>query len=75
MEQNKSGLDPIQQAKQIAGTPAGQELIRLLQRSGGADLKKAMEKAAAGDFTQAKETLSALLDTPEAKKIMEQLGR
>lgn len=75
MEQKNYGADPIAQAKMLAGTPAGQELIRLLQQSGGTDLKKAMEQAAAGDFTRAKDTLSTLLDTPEAKKLMQQLGR
>ena len=75
MERTNPGTDPITQAKQIAATPAGQELIRLLQKSGGTDLQQAMEKAAAGDISQAKATLSALLQNPEAQKLLKQLGR
>ena len=75
MERNQPGVNPMQEAKRIAATPAGQELIRLLQRSGGDDLKQAMERAAAGDYAGAQKTLSALLQTKEAKKLLEQLGR
>ena len=75
MERNQPGANPMQEAKRIAATPAGQELIRLLQRSGGNDLKQAMEKAAAGDYSGAKDAISALLKDPEAKKLMDQLGR
>lgn len=75
MERNQPGANPIQEAKRIAATPAGQELIRLLQRSGGDDLKQAMERAAAGDYSGAQKTLSALLQTSEAQKLLDQLGR
>jgi len=75
MEHNQPGTNPMQEARRIAATPAGQELIRHLQRSGGTDLKQAMEKAAAGDYSAAKAAISALLKDPEAKKLMEQLGR
>lgn len=67
------------QAKQelfrLASSPAGRQLIAMLQNSGGTDLQKAMEKAASGDYTEAKKAISSLLDNPEAKKLLEQLGR
>ena len=75
MERNQPGANPMQEAKRIAGTPAGQELIKLLQKQGGNDLKQAMERAAAGDYSAAQKTLSALLQTEGAQKLLQQLGR
>lgn len=64
----------IQQAMQLAATPAGQQLIALMQKNGGQEFRQAMAKAAAGDYAQAKEVLSSLLSTPEAKDLLNQLG-
>lgn len=57
-----------------AQSPAGQKLLTLLQRSGGDELQTAMEKASRGDFAQAKQQLSILLENPEAKKLLYELG-
>lgn len=65
----------IQQAMQLAQTTAGQQLIALLQASGGADFQSAMQQAAAGDYTKAKDMISRILTDPEARKLLEQLGR
>lgn len=65
----------MQEALRLAQSPAGQQLLALLQQKGGSGLQQAVERAAAGDYTQAKQALSALLNDPEAKKILEQLGR
>lgn len=75
MERNQPGANPMQEAKRIAATPAGQELIKLLQKQGGTDLKQAMDRAAAGDYSAAQKALSSLLQNPEAKKLLDQLGR
>lgn len=64
----------FQDAMRMAQTPAGQQLIRMLQQSGGADIQQAMEKAASGDYSQAKQLLSALMQNPEAKELLRQLG-
>lgn len=58
----------------IAKSPAGQKLLTLLQQSGGSQLETAMEKAAHGDYSLAKQELAALLDTPEAKRLLGELG-
>lgn len=58
----------------LAQSPAGQKLLTLLQTSGGSQLEAAVEKASQGDYSQAREQLSSLLDTPEAKKLLKQLG-
>ena len=58
----------------MAQSPAGQQLIRLLQQTGGNEVQQAMVKAAAGDYTQAKQLLSALMQDPQASKLLKQLG-
>lgn len=57
----------------LARSPAGQQLLSLLQRSGGEQLQNAVNMASSGDYTLAKQTLSALLDTPEARSLLKQL--
>lgn len=57
----------------LAQTPAGRELITLLQKNGGSRLSDAISKAASGDYAQAKSILSELLSTPEAQALLRQL--
>jgi len=58
----------------IAQSPAGQQLLSLLQQTGGQQLQQAMNQAATGNYDQAKQTLSALLSSPDAQRLMKQLG-
>lgn len=69
MQQNPD----MSQLLQLAQSPAGRQLITMLQQSGGSALQNAMAKAAAGDYAQAQKTLSALLATPEAQALLKQL--
>lgn len=62
------------QLAQLAQSRAGRQLIALLQQSGGDALKTAVAAAAAGDYGQAQTILTSLLENPEAKKLLEQLG-
>lgn len=64
----------LSKAYQLAQSPAGQQLLTLLQRTGGQELQKALAQASAGDISQAQKTLSALMDTPEARKLLQELG-
>ena len=57
----------------LAQTPAGQQLIAMLQSSGGDRLSNAISKAAAGEYQQAKEVLSEILSSPDAKELLKQL--
>lgn len=76
MENNPKSQDfSIQQAMQLAQTPAGQQLIALLRSTGGKEFQEAMQKAAAGDYTQAKNIITNMLSDPEARKLLDQLGR
>lgn len=71
--QNNDGA--LQDALRLAKSPAGQQLIRMLQQNGGDALQTAVEKAAAGDYAQAKQMLSALLESPDIQNLLEQMGR
>lgn len=64
----------MEQAMAFAASPAGQQLIAMLQKKGGADLTKAQEHAAAGNMDQAKDALSSLLSDPQIKALLKQFG-
>lgn len=73
MQQNDRNFS-MQDAMHLASTPAGQQLIALLQQSDQGTLKKAMEQASKGDYSQAKEVLTPLLASEEVRKLLQQLG-
>jgi hypothetical protein len=70
----QNSQDAIREAMKMAQTPAGKQLIQLLQSTGGQDLQKVMERANAGDYAGAKNALSALLQSEEARKLLNQMG-
>lgn len=57
----------------LAKSPAGQQLISLLQRTGGKELQSAVAKASSGDYEQARQTLSTLLENPEVQSLLKQM--
>lgn len=61
------------QIKQLAQSESGRQLLQLLRQNGGSKLEQALSLAAGGDYTQAKELLTPLLASPEAKRILQQL--
>lgn len=73
--QENSNQKLIQEALRLAATPAGQQLLALLKQRGGDDLSGAMAQASAGDYAGVKQTLSQLLSDPQAKKLLDELGR
>ena len=64
----------LQEAKRLSGTPEGQQLAAMLQQLGGPDLQQTIDQAAAGDFSQAQQVISALMRNPQARQLLEQLG-
>ena len=62
--------DAMKKARQLAQTPEGQQLIGLLQQTGGGDLEHAV---ASGDMTQLRQTLSSLMKNPDARKLLEKM--
>jgi len=64
----------MQDVMRLAASPAGQQLMKLLQQQSPSDLQSAMNSAAAGDYQKAKDSLSSLLSSPEAQQLLRQLG-
>ena len=59
----------------LAKSPAGQQLIAMLQKQNNSKLEEAVSQAKTGDYAQASQTLSAMLSSPEAQKLLKELGR
>lgn len=66
--------ETIRQAMQMAQSPEGQQLLRILKSGSGGDLQKAMASASSGDFAAVKQSLSTILNNPEAQKLLRQMG-
>ena len=64
----------VEQAMAFAASPAGKQLITLIQNSSGTDLTKARAYAAAGNMEQAKAELSSLLTDPKIKELLQKFG-
>ncbi len=63
----------LSELMQLAQSPAGQQLLSLLQRTGGNTLQEAVNQASAGNFDQAKQVLSSLLASGEAQVLLKKL--
>ena len=64
----------MQDAMHLANTPAGQQLLTMLQQSDPDILQKAKQQAAAGEYGQLSKTLEALMASEEVKTLLKQLG-
>ena len=65
----------IQEAMRLANSEAGQQLLAMMKSSDPQTLQKAASQAASGNYEQLKQTMSAFLSSPEARSLLEQLGR
>ena len=59
---------------QLAQSPAGQQLIAMLQKGDPAALQQAIDRAKAGDYSTAGQTLREMLSSAEAQALMKTLG-
>lgn len=75
MQHRNGNEGSMQEILRFAQSSEGKKLIQSLQQKGGEELQHAVTKASSGDYSQARQTITALLDTPEAKRLLEQLGR
>lgn len=57
----------------LARSPAGQQLLALVQSTGGSALESAIAQAASGNYHEAKNVLTPLLSSPQAKALLKQL--
>jgi len=64
----------MEDVMRLAKSPAGQQLLAMLQQSDSQKLEQATNQAKAGNYAQAGQTLKAMLSSPEAQKLMKELG-
>ncbi len=67
-------IDPAE-IMRLAKSPVGQRLLTMLQESGGQELQNAITKASGGDYRDAQKAVASFLSNPEARALLEQLGR
>ena len=72
--EKKSQDFSIREAQRLANTPEGRQLMALLQQKDKGQLQKAMAEASAGNYTEAGNLLQSLLSSPDAQKLIQQLG-
>ncbi len=73
MQKNSQDFS-MEEVMRLAKSPAGQQLLAMLQQSDSDRVQQAASQAAAGDFASAAQTLNALLSSPEAQALVKQLG-
>ena len=64
----------MQEIMHLAKSPAGQQLLAMLQRSDSGKVQQAADLAAAGQYNQAAQALQGILSSPEAQALIKQLG-
>lgn len=64
----------MEEVMQLMRSPAGQQLIKLLQSSDDPALQKAKQLSANGNLDGAKEAIRHLAASEEIKKILSQFG-
>lgn len=72
--EKKSQDFSMEEVMRLAKSPAGQQLIAMLKQADSAKLQQAVTQAKTGDYTQAGQTLNAMLSSPEAQKLLKELG-
>ena len=69
MQKNFSDFS-MQDVQRMLSSPAGQQLMALLQQSDTKALSDAVEQAKKGNLSRAKEALSPILANEEIKKLL-----
>lgn len=64
----------MEEVMQLMRSPAGQQLIKLLQSSDDPALQKAKQLSAGGNINAAKDALQQMAASDEIKKLLSQLG-
>lgn len=74
MGQNEKNA-AIQEAMRLAQTEAGQQLLAMLKQGDNQKIQQAMASFSAGKQEEAKKLLADVLSTPQARRLMEQMGK
>ena len=71
--QKKSEDFSVEQVKTLLKSPAGKELMALLQKSNGSAIQQAVDAAKAGNYSAASDSVRKIL-TPEMEALIRQMG-
>ena len=74
MQKNSQDFS-MQEALHLAKTPAGQQLLAMLQQADKQAIQQIMQQATSGNYQEASKNLNKLLSTPEAQNLMKELGK
>ena len=70
----KHGKEPsMDEIIRLANSPAGKELIALLQSNGGDSFEQAKQAAKKGDYELAKQNLSHIMSSPKVQALMKEM--
>ena len=72
MDKAFGGIDYSELLK-IANSPAGQELMALVQKNKDAHFDEAMREAEAGDFAQAQAVITQMLSSKEGQELIKKI--
>ncbi len=72
--QNKQENFSMQDALRLANSPAGKELLSILQSKNDGSLQKAKNQAEKGEYDAVQKTLSGLLQDPKVRKLLEEMS-
>ena len=64
----------MDEVMRLAKSPAGKQLIAMLQQQNNGQLQQAMTQAKSGDYANASKTVNDMLSSPEAQKLLKELG-
>lgn len=71
--QKKSEDFSVQEAMRLAKTPAGQQLLAMLQQENGAQLQSVMRLAQSGDMAGAGKALQSILSGSSARSLIKEM--
>ena len=63
----------VEEALQLARSPAGQQLLSMLRNTDSNLLQQVSDKAGAGDYKEASRLLRSMLSSSEAQTLMKEL--
>ena len=64
----------IQDAMRIAQSQSGKQLLNRLKQNNGDALNQAMQYASSGNYAMAQKLIQSMLDDPETRKMIQNLG-
>ena len=60
--------------KKLANSPAGRQLMAMLEQQDSGKVEEAARLARRGNYAEAGQTLRDMLSSPEAQRLMKELG-